>query len=139
MTSILFLTNAADRLQAAAAWVAANWRERRPLVVFAPAADMAERVDRVLWTQQATGFLPHCRLESSLAAETPVLIAGSLDSAPHDACVLNLSNEIPTGFSRFEQLVEIVSVDDADRLPARDRFRFYRERGYPLESRQMTD
>jgi DNA polymerase-3 subunit chi len=47
---------------------------------------------------------------------------------------VNLSNEIPPGFSRFQQLIEIISIDDEDRLPGRERFRFYRERGYPLEN-----
>jgi DNA polymerase IIIc chi subunit len=57
-----------------------------------------------------------------------------LNNPLHDDCLLNLSDEIPPGFSRFRQLIEIVSVDDADRLPGRERFRFYRERGYPLEN-----
>lgn len=139
MTSILFLSNAPDRLQAAAAWLAGAWRERKPVLVFAPEAEAAERLDRLLWTQPATGFLPHCRAGSPLAAETPLLIADNLDRPPHDRCLLNLSNEVPPGFSRFEEVVEIVSADDAVRLPARDRFRFYRERGYALENRNVSD
>ena len=138
MTNIRFYSNAEDRVQAAAAWVAASWRTQ-PILVFAPDNDVAERLDRVLWTQPALGFLPHCRADSPLAAETPVLIANSLDALPNDRCLLNLSNEIPPGYARFEQLVEIVSTADDDRLPARERFRFYRERGYALENRNVAD
>ncbi|CAG1000201.1 DNA polymerase III subunit chi [Rhodocyclaceae bacterium] len=139
MTRIRFFTNAQDRLQSAAAWIAQAYRERRQVLIFAPAPDVAEQIDRMLWTQPATGFIPHCAASASSAAETPVLIAGALDDLPQDKCLLNLSNEVPPGFSRFEEVVEIVSVRDEDRLPARDRFRFYRERGYALESRDISE
>ncbi|HEX8964118.1 MAG TPA: DNA polymerase III subunit chi [Rhodocyclaceae bacterium] len=138
MTRIHFYSNAEDRLQAAAAWLAGAWR-KQPVLVFAPDPGVAERFDRLLWTQPATGFLPHCRADSALAAQTPVLIAGSLDTLPQDRCLLNLSHEVPPGFSRFEELVEFVSTDDDDRLPARERFRFYRERGYAVENHAAGD
>jgi DNA polymerase-3 subunit chi len=67
-----------------------------------------------------------------------VLIATSLDVKPHEDNLLNLSNELPPGFSRFENLVEIISVDDAVRLPARDRVKFYRDRGYDLHFRDLN-
>lgn len=139
MTRISFLTNAQDRLQSAAAWIARAHHERRRVLVFAPAPDVAERIDRMLWTQGATGFIPHCPANAPLADETPILIAGDLDRLPQDKCLLNLSNEVPPGFSRFEEVVEIVSIHDEDRLPARDRFRFYRERGYALENRDVSE
>lgn len=138
MTRIRFYSNAPDRVQTAAAWLQASWR-KHPILVFAPDPEIADRLDRVLWIQPATGFLPHCRAGSPLAAETPVLIADRLDALPPDRCLLNLSDDVPPGFSRFEELVEIVSMDDADRLPARERFRFYRERGYELDNRSAAD
>lgn len=36
------------------------------------------------------------------------------------------------------ELIEIVSVEDTDRLPGRERFRYYRERGYPLETSDIS-
>lgn len=139
MTRITFYSNADDRLQAACSWLAANWRAKKSTVVFAPEREVAERFDRMLWIQPATGFLPHCDAGSSLAGETPVLIATRLEDVPQDTCLLNLGDEVPPGFSRFEEVVEIVSTDDSVRLPARERFRFYRERGYALENRNVAD
>lgn len=138
MTSIQFLHGAPDRLAAAANWLREAWQRRLSVVVFVPSAETAERLDRLLWIQPATGFLPHCTSSSSLSAETPVVLATDLDRLPHDRCLLNLADELPPGFSRFEELVEIVSTDDRVRLPARERFRHYRERGYPLESRDLA-
>ena len=137
MTRVLFFHGASDRLQAAALWLAQSYREHQPVLVYAPDPAIAERIDRLLWTQTATGFLPHCRAEDPLAAETPLLIASHLDTLPQEERLLNLSNEIPPGFSRFTALIEIVSDADDDRLPARDRFKFYRERGYELKSEKF--
>jgi DNA polymerase-3 subunit chi len=138
MTQISFFHGARDRLQAVAAWLARAGSEGRQVMVYVPALDRSDQLDRLLWTQPATGFTPHCRAGDPLAAETPIILATELDDLLHDACLVNLSNEIPPGFSRFQQLIEIISIDDEDRLPGRERFRFYRERGYPLENRDIA-
>lgn len=138
MTQISFLHGAPNRLQAIAAWLVIAHGDGRPVLVYAPSGELGDQLDRLLWTQPATGFTPHCRLGDKLAAETPIIIAPGLDNPPHDGCLLNLSDEIPPGFSRFQQLIEIISVNDADRLPGRERFRHYRERGYPLENRDLS-
>jgi DNA polymerase-3 subunit chi len=138
MTQISFFHGARDRLQAIAAWLTHAANDRKNVVVYVPAGELSEQLDRLLWAHPATGFAPHCRASDPIAAETPIILASELDSTPHDGCLLNLSNEIPPGFSRFQQLVEIVSVEDEDRLPGRERFRFYRERGYPLENRDIS-
>lgn len=138
MTRVQFLHGAADRLLAVAEWLRRSQAERRSVLVYAPQADLADRLDRLLWTQPATGFVPHARASSPLAAETPILLTDRLDQLPQDQCLLNLSNEVPPGFSRFEELVEIVSTEDGDRLPARERFKHYRDRGYALDSRDIS-
>lgn len=142
MTKVSFLHGAADRIQSAAQWLQQAWRQREDaqfsVLVYVPDPEQSARLDRVLWTQPQLSFLPHCRSDSPLAAETPILLTDNLDAPPQEQCLLNLSNELPPTFSRFEELVEIVSTDDADRLPARERFKFYRERGYAIDSRDIS-
>lgn len=142
MTRVSFLHGAPDRIQAAAQWLQQAWAQRQDanfcVLVYVPDAEAATRLDRLLWTQPQLSFLPHCRADSPLAAETPILLTDRLDDPPQENCLVNLANELPASFSRFEHLVEIVSTDDADRLPARERFRFYRDRGYAIESRDIS-
>lgn len=142
MTRIRFLHGAHDRLQATVRWIAETYRETAaPLIVYAPLREQADALDRLLWTSAATGFIPHCAADSALAGETPVLIAShpaQLDTTPGDAQLLNLSNEIPPNLAHFAQVTEIISHDDKVRLPGRERFRFYREQGYPLESQDLA-
>lgn len=138
MTRVSFLHGASDRLQAIASWLEQASRAGHRIVVYVPVADDRDRLDRLLWINPATGFVPHCLANSGLVEETPVVLATGLDQTPHDECLVNLSNDIPPGFGRFEHLVEIVSTADSDKLPGRERFRFYRERGYPLEARDIS-
>ena len=138
MPRIRFYHNAGDRLAVAAAWLWQSWRQRQPVVVYTPNRALADRLDQMLWSQPATGFMPHCSGESSLAAETPVVLASNLDQLPHDQTLLNLGDETPPGFSRFENLIEIVSCDDNDRQAARLRFRHYRERGYAIDTNDLS-
>lgn len=138
MTQISFFHGARDRLQATAAWLARAGSDGRQVMMYVPALDRSDQLDRLLWTQPATGFAPHCRAGDPLAAETPIILAPELNNPLHDDCLVNLSDEIPPGFSRFRQLIEIISIEDEDRLPGRERFRFYRERGYPLENRDIS-
>ena len=138
MTRISFFHGANDRLQAAAKWIAEAQRSDAPCVVYTPLKAQADALDRLLWTAVATGFTPHCQADSALAEETPVLIATHLDTVSHDRHLVNLSNEIPPGFDQFAHMTEIISLNDDVRLPGRERFRFYREQGYPLESHDLA-
>jgi len=138
MTHILFLHGARSRLEAAADWlVSASLKGRRVLVV-APEANDLNQIDRMLWAHPATGFTPHCSADSPLAAETAILLSASTEDCAHDECLLNLSNEVPAGFGRFAQLVEIVSIANDDRAKGRERYKFYRDRGYPLEAHDLS-
>lgn len=142
MTRISFLHGAPDRIQSAAQWLNRTWSDRQAaqcrILVYVPDAEQSTRLDRMLWTQPALSFVPHCRADSPLAVETAILLTDRMADPAQENCLLNLSNELPPGFSRFEHLVEIVSTDDGDRLPARERFKFYRDRGYAIENRDIS-
>ena len=62
----------------------------------------------------------------------PILITDQLDTIAQDERLMNLSREIPPGFSRFESLIEVVGQDEDDRSAARDRVKFYKDRGYDV-------
>ena len=137
MTSIDFYHGASDKVQAACRLIGELHAQGRKVLVYAPAENLAERLDHQLWVQPATGFLPHCRVGAALAAETPVVIGGSLDDAIHHDVLINLDGDLPPAFSRFERLLESVGTDEADRGPARERFKFYRDRGYAITAHDL--
>ena len=138
MTKVFFYHNVQDRLGAACALVSKAYAQGKDFTVFAPDPERAQVLDRLLWTQPPRGFLPHCRADSPLAAETPVLIASRLDALPQDQRLLNLADDIPADFDRFASLIEVVSQTEEDRQQARQRFRQYKEMGCEIQSIDMA-
>lgn len=132
MTRIDFYTNAEPKLQVACQLAAKAVRQSLRVLIYAPDEALARAIDKLLWTFPATGFLPHCMARNALAAETPVLIAGTSAEAAHDQVLLNLALEAPESFSRFQRLIEIVGTEPADQEAGRERYRYYRHRGYEV-------
>lgn len=138
MTRIDFYTGVESR-ERTACTIALKALERGVrLLVLTTDEAQSERVDRLMWTFAQLSFLPHVRAGHPLAAQTPVIVDHAFDPLPHDQVLLNLTDATPTVFSRFERLVEIVSLDPEDRQRARGRWRFYSERGYPLASHDLA-
>jgi DNA polymerase-3 subunit chi len=132
LTQVFFYHGASDKIAAACALLAGACARNKPVLVYAPENDVANDVDRTLWTHSALSFVPHCRSGSPLAGETPILITDNLDQTPQDDRLMNLSQVVPPGFSRFHSLIEVVGREEADRSSARDRVKFYKDRGYEV-------
>ena len=139
MTEVFFYHGAADKIAAACALLGGAFAKNKPVLVYAPDEEVASGVDRMLWTQPALSFVPHCRSDSPLAGETPILITGNLEKVPQDDRLMNLSHEVPPGFSRFHSLIEVVGQEPADRDSARERVRFYKDRGYEVRYFDLSD
>jgi DNA polymerase-3 subunit chi len=138
MTQIDFYFNVADKLATACRIALKAYGLGHRMLVFCPDSDVASRVDRMLWMTPATGFIPHCAPANPLAPVTPIVIDHRGDEPVGDQILINLRPEWPPFFSRFERLVEIVSVDDEDRERGRERFKFYRERGYEIRRHDLS-
>jgi DNA polymerase-3 subunit chi len=138
MTRVDFYFNAPDRLQVACRLAGKALAAGERMVVYAPEAELASRVDRLLWTWPATGFVPHCAADDPLAAETPVLIARGEEAPGEVPLLLNLGADCPPHFARFERLLEVVGTDDAERDAARKRYREYKSRGYAITHHDLA-
>jgi DNA polymerase-3 subunit chi len=133
VTRIDFYRYAEDKLRFACRLASTAYDKSSRVVVYSPDRDRLADFDRTLWTFQATRFVPHCFVDSPAAAETPVILTTSGDALPHHDVLLNLSDEWPPFFATFERLLEIVSSDEDDKVRARTRYSFYKERGYEIK------
>lgn len=135
MTGIDFYFNAADRLAVACRLAAKAVQQKNRVLVYAPEAETARKLDRMLWTFQAVSFVPHCLVGDALAAETPVLVGGE-----HVDCeiLINLGNDAPPFFASHDRLLEVVTRDEEDRATARKRLMFYRDRGYAIRNHDLA-
>jgi DNA polymerase-3 subunit chi len=142
MTEISFYFSAPSRVGYACRLVRKAQRQGMTLVVAGPAAALAD-FDRELWTFDAAEFVPHSWIEranevpTGLHATTVWLGEHPIDAPRHDALV-NLGTTAPAGFESFARLFEIVSTDEADRQAARERWKSYAQRGYPIKRHEVA-
>lgn len=136
MTSIDFYFNAQDRLQVACRLAGKAMKQNQRVLIYAPQAELAARIDKMLWTWPATGFVPHCAVHAPLARETPVLIASGDETPEGCEILLNLGADCPPHFERFPRLLEV--IDEAGRDAGRSRYRFYKERGYRIANHDLA-
>lgn len=95
----------------------------------------SQAIDDLLWTFKQNSFLPHCIVTTdSDYKDNAILIGHDLNNEKEDDVLINLSQEIPSFFSRFNRVVELIDQDKKQREMGRERFKFYKERGYPLAS-----
>lgn len=137
MTRITFYFNVQDKLEVARKLAAKTFERGQRTLVYTADPVRAETADQFFWTAQQLSFLPHVRCGHPLAAETPILIGADPDALERADVLINLDAESPGFFGRFERLLEIVTTDPADRERGRARFRYFRERGYALETHDL--
>lgn len=137
MTRVDFHFNVPDKLAYGCRLVRKIRQTGHRAVVYCSDADHLSRFDQALWTFQPLTFLPHAMADDRVAPRTPVVLTDRICDLPHHEVLVNLGADTPEFFSRFERLLEIVSVDDGDRAMGRERYRFYKDRGYPLTTHEV--
>ena len=142
MTEIAFYFNVPSRTGYACRLVRRAQRQGMALAVTGP-AEALDAIDHELWTFSAADFLAHQRIEragavpASLHATTIWLGANPID-APRHGALLNLGSDPPRGFETFERVFEVVSVEESDRYAARQRWKSYARRGYPIKRHEVS-
>ncbi len=137
MTELLFYTNAADKLHAACQLSCKALSRKMRVMILTPESQVTDKLSRLLWTTPSIGFSPHCRSADRLASITPIIVDHATEPVIHEEVLINLCNDTPSYFSRFHRLVEIVTRDKDDRALARERYRFYRDRGYEITTHDL--
>lgn len=133
MTRIDFHSNVPDKISYACRLARKARNANFQIVILAQDPAQLAQLDEKLWTFSEQDFLPHVMLDDALAAQTPILLtADSAMESPHTQILINLSDTSPTHFARFERMFEVISTEDADKSAGRDRYSFYKQRGYPL-------
>jgi DNA polymerase-3 subunit chi len=97
-----------------------------------------QQLDDLLWTFRAGSFLPHAVDDGQDHGASPVLLAHGREPADSHDVLVNLSIDIPPFFGRFNRVAELVGGDEKQRAEARNRYRFYKDRGYALKTHEIS-
>lgn len=108
------------------------WRLGHQIYLQTKDAEQTDRIDRLLWTFRDQAFIPHGKYGEPEAADLRVALGHGTDPTGWQGLLINLDDEVPTFFSRFDRVAEIVGPGAEEREVARQRYNFYQERGYTL-------
>lgn len=142
MTEIDFHFNVPDKLTYGCRLLRKAYASGAKVVATAE-ADRLEQLDQLLWTFSPTEFIPHCNASAEelidvTAAQSPIVLAASPKNAPHSGVLVNFGDAVPQTFERFERFIELVTNVESDRLLARQRWKYYADRGYSLKRHDVA-
>jgi DNA polymerase III subunit chi len=132
MTEVNFYTGVTNPMTATAKLVSKAYASGKRVRVLTADAKTTELLDRLLWEVPEESFVPHVTFSSKHAGVTPVII----DHAPtHEGVaevLINISTQTPSFYSRFERVFEIVGHSEELAVAGRERWQFYKARGYKM-------
>ncbi|WP_462382060.1 DNA polymerase III subunit chi [Pseudomonas sp. Marseille-QA0892] len=112
------------------------WRLGHRVYIHCEDGDQREVLDDRLWQFKGEAFIPHDNAEAD--PDATVVLGTDTPPQGQDDLLINLTTRIPPTFERFARVAEIVVEDATVRQAARQSFRFYRDRGYPLQDHRLT-
>jgi DNA polymerase-3 subunit chi len=97
----------------------------------------ARKLDELLWTFSQGSFIPHRIVLHELPTPPKEQVIIGLRQPPTGDrwdVMINLAADVPEFFSRYARVAELVDGDATRREQSRERYRFYRDRGYKLNT-----
>jgi len=120
------------------------WSQNNAVYIHTLDEQHAIKYDELLWIFNEDSFIPHQLMqhEETTQNKTKDILIGhkSTEKIPitcHDV-LINLNHETPSFFSQFERVAEIITTDETSKIKGRERYQFYRDRGYALETHKLS-
>ena len=129
--------SAHQRMQFACRLTDKAYKLGHKVYIHTESAQQSRELDDMLWTFQQNSFVPHGHHEPDQAAPPPVQLGHDSEPDASHQVLINLAPEVPLFFSRFERVAELVNKDNTVRQQGRNRYSFYKQRGYLLRSHEI--
>jgi DNA polymerase-3 subunit chi len=102
----------------------------------------ARQLDALLWTFQQGSFVPHMLASAwqpaGAGVPSPVLLGHEPEPPDnHWDLLINVAEAVPACFSRYQRVAELVAAGEQCRQRGRERYQFYRDRGYELQTHRL--
>ncbi len=116
------------------------YQQRHRIYIHTSSLAEAQLIDSLLWTFRQGSFLPH-GLYGCDEQDDCAIVIGHQAEAPSDNkdVLINLATDVPLFFSQFERVAEMINEDETQKQHGRERYRFYRDRGYELNTHQLKE
>jgi DNA polymerase-3 subunit chi len=147
MTEVAFHVNLADKLGYACRLLRKAYVGGAKVLVVGRSEQLVQ-LDQMLWRFSSTDFVPHCLDKAGTAsnvdqhaitlAASPIVLSQATSGSQHNHVLVNLSEDIPEDFGRFERLIELVDESPTELSAARRRWKHYLDRGYSLKKHETN-
>ncbi len=107
-------------------------------VILTSSEDHSKILDDLLWTFRANSFIPHqIALNSSTDYRQQILITVDQTKLPESQALINLSQQIPVQWQRFNRILEIMHQDDDILAAGRVSYRQYQQAEAVLSTHKL--
>lgn len=141
MTNVAFHFGASDKVTYACRLLRKAVGSGAKVVVLAEAS-LGARLDAELWGLSAIDFVPHCAESAgaSVLRHSPVVFTTHLQGQVEltNTVLLQMRHPVPPGVRACARVIELVSLDNNDRLEARQRWRTYAAWGLPIQKHDLA-
>ena len=140
MTRVDFYYNVSDQLIFAYRIVRKVFYDSKvkvdmPLIVKCCNEYQLNTFDDLLYSFSHNDFIPHVKDLDKLQSKTPIILVKEpwcLSKKIYPSIFLNLGLNIDNYFSAFDRVIEIISNNEKDKKIGREKYSFYKTRGYKI-------
>ena len=126
---------AGQRLEVAARLADKAYAQGHNIYINATDKPQAQALNELLWSFRPASFMPHALAGEEQSEQ--IAIGWGQDPGKHSDLLINLQLEVPSFFSRFARVAEVVTQDEDSLAALRKSWLFYKERGYHLEKHDL--
>jgi len=137
MTEIAFYTNVTDPVHLIQKLVQKAHKLYRRLHISVRDEDHLRAVAEGLYKASPTSFLGISATDSQEIHDLTSAIITYSSNCVHSDIIVNLTPQVPDNFSSFKRLIEIVCQNEENISTARNRYRWYKDRGYSIATYKL--
>lgn len=119
----------------------AAYRAQSPVHIHCDDLAQAQHMSEALWSHSQSCFLANEVLtepQKPSSQLSPITLSDNISFAAHFGTLLYCGKSEPEHISRFLKYCFIVPADDETKTLARERYKFFKQRGYPLQHIPVT-
>ena len=113
------------------------YKQNRGVHVQVGSDEAAREFDQLLWSFNASSFVPHVMDNDALQAVAAVTISSGNSNSRVNGNLLNLTDAIPYNHAQLDTIAEFVVNDEQAKAQGRQLWNTYKQLGYELQMHQL--
>jgi DNA polymerase-3 subunit chi len=109
------------------------------VLVIAPDQQLLVQLNELLWHNSSDQFIPYSIDSECYSSSSAVLLTTGQPERLHYSALLNVGGELVQNPQQFRSIIEMVMVDDESTEQARERYKIYRQLGFDICHKKLTE